>query len=418
MPAYQSQPDPLEQAQPDVARGLEELIADGVREIVERLLAAEVDTYLGRERYAHGPVFRGYRNGYARERQIGMGSWSLPVRAPRVADAPAELPRFRSAILPQRRYWTRTAQSLIVSLYLEGLSSGDFEPVFRHLLGERAPLSPNTVLRLKDEWRSEYEAWRSRPLPGRYAYIWADGIYLDAGLEPDAACLLVVLGARDNGTKELLALELGYRESQESWAAVLRALRERGLEAPRLAVADGALGLWAALTDVFPETGHQRCWNHRVMNLLDRLPSRLGPEARRRLRRVYGASSRASCEAARDEVLAWLRRLGQPDAAATLLRDWDDFTRFYDYPIEHWRHLRTSNPVESIFAGVRLRTRVARRSGRRENALYLVFKLIDRLSLNWSRLQGEPELLRLVVDGARFEDGILVEAPSEEVPAA
>jgi transposase-like protein len=293
-------------------------------------------------------------------------------------------------------------------------SSGDFEPVFRHLVGERAPLSPNTILRLKDEWQAEYEAWRARPLPGRYAYIWADGIYLDAGLEPEAACLLVVLGARDDGRKELLALELGYRESRESWAAVLRSLRDRGMAAPRLAVGDGALGLWAALVDVYPTTEHQRCWNHRITNILDRLPSRLAPEARRRLQRIVGATSRAACEAARDEVLAWFRRLDQQAAAETLLRDWDDFTRFYDYPIEHWRHLRTSNPVESIFAGVRLRTRVVGRTRRRDNAVYLVFKLIDRLSLNWASLAGEPELLRLVVEGARFEDGILVSPPSPE----
>lgn len=417
-PAYQTPTAGDTDLRSEAAEQLEVLVRDAARAIVERLLAAEVDEYLGRARYERGSTFRGYRNGYAREREIGMGTWSLPVRAPRIADAPADRPRFRSAILPARRYWTRSAQSLFVSLYLEGLSSGDFEPVFRHLLGERAPLSPNTILRLKDEWQAEYEAWRRRPLPGRYAYIWADGIYLDAGLEPEAACLLVVLGARDDGRKELLALELGYRESRESWAAVLRSLQERGLAAPRLAIGDGALGLWAALVDVFPTTEHQRCWNHRIANILDRLPTRLAPEARRRLGRVVGATSRAACEAARDEVLAWLRRLGQRDAAETLLRDWDDLTRFYDYPIEHWRHLRTTNPVESIFAGVRLRTRVVGRTRRRDNALYLVFKIIDRLSLNWQLLQGDPALLRLVVEGARFEDGILAEPPSEEVSAA
>jgi transposase-like protein len=419
MSAYQTPSSAADESADPIAH-LEALIREAARSILERLLGAEVDEYLGRARYERGAPFRGYRNGYAREREIGLGTWSLPVRAPRVAGTPADAPRFRSAILPRRRYWTRSAQSLFVALYLEGLSSGDFEPVFRHLVGERAPLSPNTILRLKDEWQAEYEAWRARPLPGRYAYIWADGIYLDAGLEPEAACLLVVLGARDDGRKELLALELGYRESRESWAAVLRSLRDRGMAAPRLAVGDGALGLWAALVDVYPTTEHQRCWNHRITNILDRLPSRLAPEARRRLQRIVGATSRAACEAARDEVLAWFRRLDQRAAAETLLRDWDDFTRFYDYPIEHWRHLRTSNPVESIFAGVRLRTRVVGRTRRRDNAVYLVFKLIDRLSLNWASLAGEPELLRLVVEGARFEDGILVSPPSpeKEVPAA
>lgn len=417
MAAYQSPVSRLAGARPEVAEQLEELIEEGVRGIVERVLAAEVDTYLGRRRYQRKGDFRGYRNGYARERLIGMGSWSLPVRAPRIAATPPGQPAFQSAIVPPGRYWTRRAQSLMTRLYLEGLSSGDFEPVFRQLLGERAPLSANTVLRLKDEWQAEYEAWARRPLTGRYPYLWADGIYLGVGLEPEAACLLVVLGARETGVKELLALEIGYRESTESWANVLRSLRDRGLVAPRLAVGDGALGLWAALSDVFPTTEHQRCWNHRVMNVLDRLPTALADEARRRLRRVHGASSRAAAEAARDELLAWLRRLGQRTAADTVLRDWDDFVRFYDYPIEHWQHLRTTNAVESIFSGIRLRTRVARRAGRRDNALFLVFKLIDRLSINWNRLSGDPELLRLVMDAAPFEDGIL--APRrKEVSAA
>jgi putative transposase len=417
MSAYQT-PSPAASDAVDPAEHLEVLIREALRTLLERLLAAEVDEYLGRARYERTPAFRGYRNGYARAREIGLGTWSLPVRAPRIAGTPTDGPRFRSAILPRRRYWSRSAQSLLVALYLEGLSSGDFEPVFRNLLGERAPLSPNTILRLKDEWQADYEAWRRRPLPARYASIWADGIYLDAGLEPEAACLLVVLGARDDGRKELLALELGYRESEESWAAVLRSLRERGLAPPRLAIGDGALGLWAALTAVYPTTEHQRCWNHRIVNVLDRLPSSLAAEARRRLRQVVGATSRAACEAARDEVLAWFRRLDQRAAAETLLRDWDDFTRFYDYPIEHWRHLRTSNPVEPIFAGVRLRTRVVGRTRRRDNALYLVFKLIDRLSINWAPLQGEPELLRLVVEGARFEDGILASPPSPKEASA
>lgn len=417
MAAYQTPSPRLVDAQPEVADSLEALIESGVRELVQRLLDAEVDTYLGRRRYQRRGAFRGYRNGYARERLIGMGSWSLPIRTPRVADAPADQPPFRSQIVPPGSYWTRRAQSLMSQLYLEGLSSGDFEPVFRQLLGERAPLSANTVLRLKDEWQAEYEAWARRPLVGRYPYIWADGIYLHAGLATEAACMLVVIGARETGTKELLALEVGYRESTESWANVLRSLRDRGLEPPRLAVGDGALGLWSALREVFPDTDHQRCWNHRVMNVLDRLPSSLATETRRRLRRVYGASSRAGAEAARDELLAWLRRLGQPAAAETVLRDWDDFVRFFDYPIEHWRHLRTSNAVESVFSGIRLRTRVTRGSGRRDNALYLVFKLIDRLSLNWSRLCGDAELVRLVADHATFADGILV-PPTKEVTAA
>jgi len=401
-----------------IVTSIEALARQGAQQILERALAAEVDAYLGRARYERTQPVRGYRNGYARPREIGIGTWAVPVRAPRVADVPDAEAAFRSRILPHRRFWSRTTQALFARLYLEGLSSGDFEPAFRSLLGERAPLSPNTVLRLKHEWQADYEAWRKRPLTERYVYLWADGVYLDAGLEPERSCLLVVLGARSDGGKDLLAIELGYRESTESWAAVLRDLRERGLAPPRVAVGDGALGLWAALRDVFPATRHQRCWNHRSLNVADRLPRRLQPELRTRLRRVYGASSRGSCEAARDEALAWLRRLDQPAAATTLERDWDDFTTFYDFPAEHWRHLRTSNPVESVFAGVRLRTNVVKRTRRRDNALYLVFKIIERLSGSWNSLDGDPPLAELLVDGAQFADGILIEPTREEAPAA
>ena len=334
MSAYQTPGPDLVSGHPEIAQGLEELVREGARRMLERALETEVEAFLGRPRYGRSLPRRGYRNGHARRRQIGIGSWSIPIEAPRVAHLPPGAESFRSELVPRGRYWTRTSQALFARLYLEGLSSGDFEPAFRGLLGEAAPLSANTVLRLKAEWAAEYEAWRQRPIRARYAYIWADGIYLDAGLEPESSCMLVILGAREDGAKELLGLEMGYRESSDSWAEVLRGLRERGLAAPRLAVGDGALGLWAALRDVYPTTEHQRCWNHRVINLRDRLPTRLHAELRRRLRRVYGASSLAAAEAARDEVLAWLRRLGQPAAAETLLRDWDDFVRFYRYPIE------------------------------------------------------------------------------------
>jgi putative transposase len=418
MSAYQTPPAVPASNRPDVAASIEELAREGARRILERALAAEVDAYLGRARYERARAPRGYRNGHARPREVGIGTWSVEVRPPRVRQLAPHEEAFRSRILPHRRYWSQTTQRLFARLYLEGLSSGDFEPAFRSLVGERAPLSPNTMLRLKAEWQAEYEAWRRRPLTERYVYVWADGIYLDAGLEPERSCLLIVLGARVDGAKEPLALELGYRESTESWTAVLRDLRERGLAPPRLAVGDGALGLWAALRDVYPATDHQRCWNHRVLNVADRLPRRLQPELRTRLRRIYGAGSRAICEAERDGVLDWLRRLDQPAAAATLLRDWDAFTTFYDYPFEHWRHLRTSNPVESIFAGVRLRTAVAKRARRRDNALYLVFKIVERLSGGWQALNGDPQLLELLADGAQFRDGILAEPAREEAPAA
>lgn len=230
--------------------------------------------------------------------------------------------------------------------------------------------------------------------------------------------LLCVLGAREDGKKELLALEEGYRESTASWAGVLRSLRERGLEAPLLAVGDGALGAWAALDEVFPETRRQRCWNHRTMNVQDQVPRRLQPEVRRRLRELWEAETGAQCESRRDLVVAWLREEGQERAAETVLRDWEDFVSFYDFPREHWLHLRTSNAIESVFAGVRLRTRVAKRMQRRENALYLVFKVIERLGQNWRALNGGRTLMSLVLGGERFNDGVLQRERSGEGQAA
>jgi transposase-like protein len=399
---------------------LESIAREGARAMLERMLTEEVDEFLGRPRYAPGGRRTGYRNGYRREREVGIGTWSVPVRAPRVSHVPPGSEPFTSAILPRRRYLSMETQRLFARLYLEGLSSGDFEPAFRQLMGESATLSSSTIIRLKTEWQAEYEAFRSQPITSRYAYIWSDGIYLGAGLEQEHSCLLVVIGAREDGHKELLAMELGYRESTESWAGVLRGLRERGLVAPLLAVGDGALGLWAGLTEVFPDTVHQRCWNHKAMNVIDRLPKRLQAEARRRLQVVWGASTRAGAEQQRDSTVTWLRGGGQADAATTLLRDWDDLVAFYDYPAEHHIHLRTSNVVESVFAGVRLRTTVAKRARVRENALYLVFKIVERLAFHWRTLNGGATIMTLLLAGARFRDGLLVEHPAkrEEVPMA
>jgi len=262
-----------------VADTLEAVVREGAQRMLQRALDDEVQAFLGRPRYAPGGRDTGYRNGHGRAREIGIGTWSVAVRPARVADLPPGAEPFTSALLPKRRYLSLETQRLFARLYLEGLSSGDFEPAFRELLGERAPLSGSTILRLKAAWETDYAVWRQRPIEGRFAYCWADGIYLGAGLEPEHSCLLVIVGARADGRKELLGMSLGYRESTDSWADVLRDLRDRGLTAPLLAIGDGALGLWAALDAVFPATRHQRCWNHRVLNVLDRLPKRLARDA-------------------------------------------------------------------------------------------------------------------------------------------
>jgi putative transposase len=410
-------------ADDEIGTALARLAREGARLMLEQALAAEVDEFLGRQRYARSAKFGGYRNGYQRPRKVALGTWSIDVRAPRVSDVPAGSPAFESRIVPKQRRLTEETQQLFAQLYLEGLSSGDFEPVFRQLLGETAPLSANTVLRLKERWAAEYEEWRRRPLDhAQFVYVWADGIYLGAGLEKQNSCLLTLLGARADGSKELLAMEIGYRESKDSWAEVLRSLRERGLDEPLLFIADGHLGIWAALTDVFPTARRQRCWNHRLMNVQDKLPRRLQRVVRSRLYQLYTAPTQSKCEAGRDELVQWLHDHAQVAAAETLLRDWEDFVTFYDFPTSHWFHIRTTNPIESVFAGVRLRTNVAKRARNRQNALYLVFKIVQRLSRHWRALNGEPTLMQALVAGVVFKDGVIQPRPdqdsSKEVAAA
>src|SRR5438270_8081454 len=310
---------------------------------------------------------------------------------------------------------SRTQARLLARLYLEGLASGDFEPVFRALVGETAALSPSSILKLKADWQQEYVAWKKRPLRGRCGYLDADGLYLKAGGDQDKTAVLVVLGVDEQGHKGLLAMEQGYRESTTAWSEALRSLKERGLvEAPLLAIGDGALGLWAALDEIFSTTRHQRCWNHRVLNVLDKLRKRFQPEVRTKLRALAEAPTRRDCERRRDALVARLRSLGQLPAIACLERDWEDFVTLYDFPEEHWVHVRTSNPIESIFSGVRLRTNASKRLRVRENALYLVFKLVLRLSLNWRGLTA-PNQLRLLLTGHQFRDGQLV---LEDAPMA
>jgi transposase-like protein len=400
---------------------LEAVVRSGAQQLLQAALEAEVNELLGRSRYQRAPEFRGYRNGHLPERTIGVGMGAVEVRVPRVRDVPQEVAPegFESALVHHYQRRSQTQARLLARLYLEGLASGDFEPVFRALVGSTAALSPNSILRLKQEWGQEYQLWRARPLTERYAYLFADGVYLKAGLEHEKTVLLVVIGVRADGRKELLAIEEGYRESRESWAGVLRSLRERGLTAPPLlAVGDGGLGFWAALDEVFPETRHQRCWNHRTLNVLDKLPRRLHADARQALHAMYEAPDRQSCAQQRVAYCAQLRAQGQADAADCLEREWDDFITFYDFPQEHWIHLRTSNPIESIFAGVRLRTDATKRMRVRDNVLYLVFKLAFRLSTNWRGINA-PNQLTLLLAGHRFVDGHLQLAqPSSEETAA
>ena len=273
------------------------------------------------------------------------------------------------------------------------------------MLGETVPLSATSITRLKGEWQVEFEAWRGRRLDGqRYLYLWVDGVYLRAGPEEEKTALLCVVGLNERGEKELLAMRPGYRESTESWATVLRDLRDRGLTCPLVVIGDGALGIWAALREVWPQARTQRCWNHRTLNVLDKLPKRLWSQVRKDLRQAASAPTRAACQQRLEQVAADLRQAGQEAAAETVLRDLDEFLTFYAFPQEHWLHLRTTNPIESIFAGVRLRTNVTKRLPNVDNALYLVFKVVERLSQHWRKVSGS-NLCQLVLGGTRFVDG-------------
>ena len=410
-----------EEQRDEVHDALEAYVREGARKMLAIALEEEVNGFLERDRYQRGKEFRGYRNGYHPPRELTVGLGPVKVRVPRVAKVPAYVaPQgFQSQIVKRYQRASETTKRLFARLYLEGLATGDFEPVFRELVGETTALSPNAIVRLKEHWEQEYEAWRKRPLwEHRYPYVWADGVYLDAGTEVDKMALLCVVGGRDDGEKELLAMEPGYRESKESWAETLRDLCSRGLEAPMVAAGDGALGLWAALDEVYPTTEHQRCWNHRITNVQAKLPKRLQKEARRCLREMAEAPTQQECEELRDRYAAELLAADQRAAAETVLRDWDDFVTFYHYPREHWIHLRTTNPLESVFSGVRLRTDAARRMRRRDNALYLVFKIVERLSQNWRSLNGGGNLMTLVLEGCTFKDGILHREKMPELAGA
>lgn len=420
-PKYQVLPPTAPVPAPDDY--LETLVREGAQKALQAAVEREVDEFLGRLHYERTTEFRGHRNGHLPARQIGVGTSCVEVRVPRVSDVPPEVSPagYSSQIVPRYERRSRTQARLLVRLYLEGLSTGDFEPVFRALVGETAALSPQSILRLKEEWRQEFEVWRRRPIKKRYLYLFVDGFYVKAGVEREKTAVLTVLGVDEHGQKELLAMEEGYRESTASWAAVLRSLKQRGLsEDPLLMVGDGALGIWGALAEVFPSTRRARCWNHRLLNVLDKLPKRLHKEARARMRELYAAPNQAECERLRKQLCGHWRAIGQIPAAECLERDWEDFVSFYDFPEEHWIHLRTSNAIESIFAGVRLRTNGTKRMQVRENALYLTFKLIVRLGLNWRSINA-PNQLSLLIQGHRFKDGkLVIDAPlpaSAEVSA-
>jgi transposase-like protein len=386
-----------------------------VQGFIQGLLEEEVEALLGRrksERRAPG-TDRVYRNGYGKVRKLALSSGTIELKRPRVRGLEE---RFESRLLPLFKRRTEEVGALLPQLYLHGLAEGDFELALRGLLGEGAPLSGSSIARMKAQWQLEYQAWRRRSLAElEIVYCWADGLYVKAGIEDGKAALLVVIGATVTGQKVVLAVESGQRESRESWAAVLRDLRARGLKPPRVLVADGHLGIWAAAAELWPECEEQRCWNHKMLNVLDQVPQKKQAAVRQHLRAMMYAETKAECEKARDRCVRQFQRL-YPKAVAALQRDWERMVTFFTFPKEHWTHLRTTNIVESPFASVRLRTTAAKRYKRVENATALIWKLLGVAEKTFRRLNA-PHLLAAVAAGAKYVDGTAVPSHSRRVAA-
>ncbi len=394
---------------------LDEIVTEGARRMLAAALEAEVAAYI--DAHAHEVDEHGHRlvvrNGHHAPRQVLTGAGAVEVIVPRVNDkrideATGERRRFSSAILPP---WCRKSPKIaevLPLLYLHGLSAGDFGPALEQFCGTSAGLSAATITRLTTQWQDEAKAFAARDLRGvDYVYLWADGVHLNVRLDSERLCLLVLIGVRTDGRKELVALADGYRESEGSWADLLRDARRRGMRAPVLAVGDGALGFWKALGEVFPQTRAQRCWFHKIANVLAALPKSAHPGAKKALAEIYNAQDREHAETA---VTAFTEAYGirWPKATAKITDDVEELLAFYDFPAEHWIHLRTTNPIESTFATVRHRTKVTKGPGSKAAGIAMAFKLIEAAQARW-RAVNAPHLVALVRAGARFERGKLVE---------
>ena len=409
-----------EDARQEFALTLDEICRRGAERMLAIALEAEVDAYLERHRNARDE--RGHalvvRNGHARQRSVVAGAGALGVRAPRVDDrrieeSTGERCRFQSAILPPYARRSPKVAEVLPLLYLHGLSTGDFVPALAEFFGSEAGLSAAAITRLTKSWEAERQAFMSRDLSGvDYVYVWVDGVHFSVRLgEDDRLCVLVMVGVRTDGTKELVAVSDGYRESTESWAELLRDAKRRGMRAPVLATGDGALGFWAAVRDVFPETRWQRDWVHKVANVLNALPASVQSSARRAMREIWDAEDKDHADQALD---AFARDFAKwPKAVAKLTKDREPLLAFYDFPAEHWIHLRTSNPIESTFAPVRARIDLTKGPGSREAGLAMCFKLIEAAEGRWRRVNA-PELVALVRAGAKFVNGRLVERTDQE----
>ena len=407
------QPDEIDDPLTDVLRA-------GARRLLAQAIELEADAFLADMRNLKLPDGRArlVRHGHGPEREIQTGIGPVPVSRVRIRDRGAttavDRVRFSSSILPKWARRTRSLDALLPVLYLRGVSTGDFQDALAALLGCDAPnLSPSVIARLTAEWQAEYVRWQGRDLSARrYVYVWADGVYLQARMEEHAECMLVLIGATPEGRKELVGFQVGVRESAQSWRELLIEVKRRGLTiAPEIAVGDGALGFWKALDEIYPGTRHQRCWLHKIGNVLNKVAKSVQPAMKADLREIHGAPTRAAAEGA---VNVFVEKYGAkyPRAAECLTKDQDALLAFYDFPAEHWDHLRTSNPIESVFATVRHRTVRTKGALSPTTARLMVFKLVMAASKTWRRLKGENQLPK-VVAGVTFRDGTEVtESPS------
>jgi transposase-like protein len=397
---------------------LEEWVRRKVQEFIQSLLEEEIAELLGRQKSERRKAVDGsvaYRNGYGKERKLTLGCGTIALRRPRVRGLEQ---RFESMVLPLFARRTKGVSKLIPRLYLHGLALGDFDLALRGLLGENAPVSAGTVARLKEGWQTEWREWEQRSLEGlQVVYLWVDGVYVKAGLEKQKAALLVAIGGLLDGRKIVLAVEPGCRESTESCSEVLRDIKERGMNCPCLVVGDGNLGIWGALVNIYPGALEQRCWNHKMVNVLDKLPKRLQSQVKRHLQDIVYAETREAAEGKRDDFVRWCRVEGHRAAGETLVRDWDRMVTFYRFPQEHWRHLRTTNVVESPFAGLRLRTDAAKRYKKIENATAVIWKMLQLAEKRFRRLDAPEKLTQICLEFSFQERNEETETKQEEVLA-
>jgi putative transposase len=395
---------------------LDEFVRVKIQATMQSVLEEELTAFLGRgksERRTSVDPAPGYRKGRGKPRRLALTCGTIELRRPRARNLDE---RFESRVLPWFARQSREVSALLPELYLHGLAKGDFELALRGLLGDGATLSPGSIERLRGKWQADYDAWSTRDLSDReLVYVWADGVYVKAGLEREKAALLVVIGALADGRKEVLAVTPGYRESTESWKTLFADLKARGLDAPRLMVADGAAGTWAAAGEVWPETREQRCWNHKLVNVLDQLPKKVQAMAREMVCAIPYAPTRAEAVKRRERFAQAFRRT-HPKAVEILEKDWERMVAFYDFPMEHWKHLRTTNVVESPFAAVRLRTDAAKRFKKTDNATAMIWRLLLVAEKRFRKIDA-PYLAAAVYRGATFEDGVKITKTNQRVAA-